>query len=64
MASGLKSELEREFTGVIVELIKGYGGMFEVTVDGRLAFSKKELERFPEKGEVGKLIHSAQSNSP
>jgi len=32
------------------------GGVFEVTVDGKLVFSKKELGRFPEPGEVvGKL---------
>jgi selT/selW/selH-like putative selenoprotein len=30
--------------------------VYEVTVDGRLIFSKKRLGRFPEDGEILKLI--------
>ena len=30
--------------------------MFEVTVDGKKLFSKRALERFPEDGEIEKLI--------
>jgi len=33
-------------------LKKGGGGVFEVTVDGRLVFSKKAVGRFPEHREV------------
>jgi selenoprotein W-related protein len=33
-------------------LKKAGGGVFEITVDGRLAFSKKATGRFPEDGEV------------
>ena len=32
---------------VTVELVKGYWGEFEITVDGRLKFSKKKFKRFP-----------------
>jgi selenoprotein W-related protein len=32
------------------------GGLFEVTFDGALIFSKKKLDRFPEKGEIVSLI--------
>ena len=32
------------------------GGVFEVTVGGKLVFSKKEQKRFPEYGEVKKAI--------
>jgi selenoprotein W-related protein len=39
-----------------VELIASSGGVYEVTVDGRLIFSKKKSGRFPEAGEVLKLI--------
>jgi selT/selW/selH-like putative selenoprotein len=39
-----------------VELIKGVAGVFEITVDGRLAFSKKQLGRFPEDAEIDALI--------
>jgi selT/selW/selH-like putative selenoprotein len=38
-----------------VELVKGTSGAFEITVDGRLAFSKKALGRFPEDAEVDAL---------
>ena len=30
----------------------GVGGVFEITVDGRLAFSKKAMGRFPTDEEV------------
>jgi len=33
------------------------GGVFEVTYNGELIFSKKSLDRFPEKGEIVKLIN-------
>lgn len=33
-------------------LIPSSGGVFEVTVDGKTLFSKKEQNRFPTKGEV------------
>jgi len=36
------------------------GGVFEVTVDGALLFSKKSLDRHPEAGEVSKLIDARQ----
>jgi selenoprotein W-related protein len=39
-----------------VELIASSGGVYEVTIDGRLIFSKKKTGRFPEAGEVLKLI--------
>ena len=38
--------------GADVELFKSGGGVFEVTVDDRLVFSKKALGRFPEQGEL------------
>jgi len=34
------------------ELIPGTGGVFEVTINGDLVFSKKELGRHAEPGEV------------
>ncbi len=35
-----------------------HGGVFEVTADGRLVFSKKALGRFPNEGEVVELLRS------
>lgn len=51
----MEAELAKEF-GADVELIASSGGVFEVTVDGNLLFSKKSLNRFPEDGEVAGLI--------
>ena len=39
-----------------VELLPSEGGVFEVVVDGNLIYSKKELSRFPEEGEVEGLL--------
>jgi selT/selW/selH-like putative selenoprotein len=34
------------------ELLKGSRGVFDVRLDGELLFSKHEVHRFPEPGEV------------
>lgn len=39
-----------------VRLIESSGGLFEVSVDGRLVFSKKATGRHAEPGEVVKAI--------
>jgi selenoprotein W-related protein len=39
-----------------VRLIQSSGGLFEVTVDGQLVFSKKTVRRHAEPGEVLKAI--------
>lgn len=39
-----------------VQLIASSGGVYEVTVDGELVYSKKALNRFPEEGEIVGLI--------
>ncbi|MCL7487652.1 MAG: Rdx family protein [Desulfobulbaceae bacterium] len=49
----MKKELGQDLE---VELIAGSGGVFEVCVDKQLVFSKKRLGRFPEDGEVVRLI--------
>lgn len=41
--------------GAEVQLVKGGGGVFEISVDGALAFSKKRLGRFPTDDEVDAL---------
>jgi selenoprotein W-related protein len=41
---------------VEVRLIPSSGGVFEVTVDGRLVFSKKQLGRHARAGEVMDLV--------
>jgi len=46
----------KQALGVESELIASSGGVFEITVDGKKVYSKKALGRFPEDGEVLKLI--------
>jgi selT/selW/selH-like putative selenoprotein len=43
--------LEEEY-GAKISLERGSGGCFEVTVDGRLVFSKLKEGRFPSEDEV------------
>jgi len=38
-----------------VELIRSSGGVFEITVDGQLKFSKKKIGRFPTDAEIDAL---------
>lgn len=35
-----------------ISLIPSSGGVFEITVNGKTLFSKKELKRFPEEKEL------------
>ncbi len=55
-ASGLEVELKSKFSGIETKLISSGGGVYEITLDGELIFSKKGLERFPDDGEVIALI--------
>lgn len=43
--------LEQKY-GAEVELVPGVGGVFEITVDGQLKFSKKQTGRFPTDDEI------------
>jgi selT/selW/selH-like putative selenoprotein len=47
--------LKTEF-GADARLIQGKNGVFEVTVDENLVFSKRTLGRFPDPGEVASAI--------
>lgn len=38
--------------GADVELVPGVAGVFDITVDGQLKFSKKQTGRFPTDDEV------------
>lgn len=51
MSEHLKSNF-----GADVKLIESGGGVFEIVVDGKLAFSKKALGRFPTEDEVNSLV--------
>ena len=45
----------KEIAGAEVELVKGTGGVFEVSVDGALKYSKKASGRFPTDNEIDAL---------
>jgi selenoprotein W-related protein len=52
----LAAELKQEIPDAEIRLVPSSGGVFEVTVDGHLVFSKKALRRHPQPGEIMKLI--------
>jgi len=54
----LADQLKEQF-GAEVTFEKGRGGVFDVRLDGTLLFSKHELDRFPEPGEVQALIRES-----
>jgi len=57
----LAAELKQAFPDAEVRLIESSGGLFEVAVDGRPAFSKKASRRHAEPGEVLKAVQQLRS---
>jgi selT/selW/selH-like putative selenoprotein len=55
----VEAELRANLPGANIRLVEGKGGIFDVTCDGRLIFSKHAIEgqRFPEDGEITGLIN-------
>jgi len=51
----LRSSLDSRF-GILAEMRPSSGGVFEVTLNGSLIFSKKQLGRFPNDGEIVTFI--------
>ncbi|MCI0372366.1 MAG: Rdx family protein [candidate division NC10 bacterium] len=51
--------MKQAFPDAEVRLLQSAGGVFEVTVDGKLVFSKKALRRHAEPGEVVGLLQKA-----
>ena len=56
-ASSLEAELKQNFPNMEIYLISSGGGVFEIVLDGKLIFSKKAINRFPEKGEGVRIIN-------
>ena len=48
-------ELEKNL-GAEIELIAGSNGIFDVTLDGKMIFSKFEKGRFPQADEIISLV--------
>ncbi len=55
----MAAEIKSEYPDARVKLIEASGGLFEVTMDGDLIFSKKQLDRHAEPGEVLDLLREA-----
>ena len=51
----MAAEIKKQ-TGVNPELIAGGGGIFDVEVDGEIVFSKQSVGRFPDEGEIIRLL--------
>ena len=51
-AVSLADKIKRGFADAKVEIVEGSGGVFEVTFDGKLIYSKKETGEFPEENEI------------
>jgi selenoprotein W-related protein len=52
------AELRDAFPGIDVTLVPSSGGVFDVVVDGTPVFSKKQLRRHAEPGEVVQRIRA------
>ena len=57
----MAAELKESFPDLEVKLIPGSGGIFEVTLDGAVVFSKKRVGRHAQPGEVVEAIRAKQS---
>jgi selT/selW/selH-like putative selenoprotein len=53
----LGASLSREL-GIDAKLVRGDRGVFDVTVDGKLIFSKHSAGRFPNDAEIVQTIRS------
>jgi len=60
----LAAELRELYPEATVRLIESSGGLFEVSVDGALVFSKKVLGRHAGPGEVVRLIQQRRAQEP
>jgi len=54
------AELRQAYPEADVRLLPSSGGVFEVTVDGTLVYSKKALRRHAQPGEVVELIRRSR----
>ena len=48
----MAAEIRKQHPSLETQLIKGSGGQFEVVLDGKLIFSKKQMGRFPDNREI------------
>ena len=59
----MAAELTEAFPDMEIKLIPGSGGVFEVTVDGGMIFSKKRVGRHAQPGEVVELLRAKRGKA-
>ena len=59
----MAAELTEAFPDLEVKLIPGSGGIFDVTVDGALVFSKKRVGRHAQPGEVVEVVRAKRGKT-
>jgi selenoprotein W-related protein len=59
-ARELSKEIEKSFPGAEVEVEDGERGVFDVYLGGRLVFSRYKEMRFPEPGEIVRMMGNAK----
>ena len=61
-ASSLAAEIKKEL-GVDSQLVRGSGGIFDVTVDNKRVFSKHDEGRFPSEKEIVDKLRTMQKTA-
>ena len=51
-----RASAELRSKGLDMEPVKGSNGIFDVEIDGKLVYSKRNTGRFPNRGELLRLI--------
>ena len=55
-AVSLADKINSDLADANVEIVEGSGGVFEVTFDGKLIYSKKETGEFPEEQDILNIL--------
>ncbi len=55
----MQAAIKKEF-GVTADLRGGHGGVFDVTIDGKLVYSKDQTFRFPTNEEIFAKVREQQ----
>lgn len=55
-ASRVEEEIKSVFSDAQIILKEGSGGIFEIKLNDKLIYSKTQTRRFPEFGEITKLL--------
>jgi predicted Rdx family selenoprotein len=48
----------KQALGIVATLVKGDGGVFDVKANGKLIYTKEKTYRFPEVGEITRLLQA------